>query len=834
MKSNIHFLTAGLLTLIISRSVLAQDFSFTLSKAKSLDYKVYEASVNDAEFISSIQKDKTFNLVFNNGVYEQRITAVQNLSNGFRGVYSTGNDDKSSNSHLIYRDGRLSGLMHFDNKAYSLVPVESNDSYKLLEIPEKAHACSIEENGDTVHLKGINGPGFEMPYMDIEDYSDSTTVDVLILYTTDAKNWAANTEFVTDIDHVMALNEGFKNLILSNSDIALKMRFVGFQEIGNNSATSDDQILNSMNENEYPGVDIHALQNQYGADLVALMEEYTFDGGGLGNRPGYLGGSPNAGHSVNRVQQLYFTYTLMHEIGHNFGNGHGRTQQSNSAGQNGGMFEFSTGHALIGSNDSAYVSVMHYSTLSDGSEAIEIPWYSNPRLEYLSTPLGSTSEESDGGPSNNALSMSITKDWIASYRLPVVDPPAMSVNTTEIAETISPTSTSTKQIMITNNGDSDLEVTLDGQIDFSSALAKSYTEPSLDVNFGFESSEGFTAGSYSGHNNWLSTDEDTEFEISTDRAFSGDQSLKISLSDFYPSIRSPYFSEFARYADYTISFKVFLEGGNSNLIIGGASSEGSVAQIWLQDGGSVGFLGNIDGNKSYWSFGGDTYSGGQWYDVEIELVPEDNGTINYTIGTISRSFTNNGVLFPEEFGISIQGTGSGIAYIDDISISASQLYGPSLDISDRRTTIEPGQTGTLEIEFSGNNNTEGVYTGTLNIASNDPVNTTATVPVTLTIDSDFVTSAETETLPSSYKLNQNYPNPFNPETNISFGLPSDSFVELTVYNLVGQKIRTLVNSRVAAGNYTVSFDASELSSGVYIYRIEADGYVATKKMMLVK
>lgn len=834
MKSNILFLVAGGIALLGSQSLFAQDFSFTLSKAKSVDYNVYEATVNDAAFIDHIERDHTFSLTFNDLIYEQRITHVQNLSNGFSGVYSQKNNEYASNSHLIYRDGKLSGLMHFDNKAYSLVSGEDSDEYRLLEIPETVHSCSIEEFKETGHLKGIENTGFEMPYMDISNFSDSTTVDVLLIYTTDAKNWAANSEFVTDINHVIALNEGFKNLILSNSDIALKIRFVGFVEIGNNSATSDNTILNSMNENTYPGEDIHALQNQYGADLVALMEEYTFDGGGLGNRPGYLGGSPNSGHSVNRVQQLYFTYTLMHEIGHNFGNGHGRTQQSNAAGQNGGMFEFSTGHALVGSDDENYTSVMHYSTLTDGTNSIEIPWYSNPRLEYLSTPLGSTNESSAGGPSDNALSMSITKDWIASYRLPVVDPPAMSVNTSEIAETISPTSSSTKQIMITNNGDSDLEVTLDGRIDFSSALAKTSTEPALDVTFGFESSEGFNEGAYSGHNNWLSTSEAAEFDISTERVFSGDQSLKISLTENYPSIRSPYFSEFARYADYTITFKVYLEGGNSNLIIGGSSSEGSVAEVWLQNSGSIGFLGNNQGNKSYWSFGGDSYTTGQWYDVEIGISPENNGTINYTFGSISRSFTNNGVLFPEEFGISIQGTGSGVAYIDDIEISASQLYGPSLDITDRRTTIEPGQTGSLEIEFSGNNNAEGTYTGTLDITSNDPVNTTESIPVTLTIDSDFVTSVEPETLPSSYKLDQNYPNPFNPETNINFGLPADSFVELTVYNLVEQKIRTLVNSRVAAGNHTVSFDASEFSSGVYIYRIEADGYVATRKMMLVK
>jgi hypothetical protein len=88
--------------------------------------------------------------------------------------------------------------------------------------------------------------------------------------------------------------------------------------------------------------------------------------------------------------------------------------------------------------------------------------------------------------------------------------------------------------------------------------------------------------------------------------------------------------------------------------------------------------------------------------------------------------------------------------------------------------------------------------------------------------------------PFSFKLNQNFPNPFNPETSIKFSIPKSGYVDLTIYNLLGQKIRTLVEGYREAGDYTVNFNADELNSGLYIYKLISGDNVLTRKMTLVK
>lgn len=91
-----------------------------------------------------------------------------------------------------------------------------------------------------------------------------------------------------------------------------------------------------------------------------------------------------------------------------------------------------------------------------------------------------------------------------------------------------------------------------------------------------------------------------------------------------------------------------------------------------------------------------------------------------------------------------------------------------------------------------------------------------------------------EPLPVDYSLSQNYPNPFNPITIIEYGIPEISFVEIKVYDVLGNEIVTLVNEQKSAGTYEVQFNAIDLPSGIYFYRIQAGKFIQTIKMVLMK
>jgi len=100
-------------------------------------------------------------------------------------------------------------------------------------------------------------------------------------------------------------------------------------------------------------------------------------------------------------------------------------------------------------------------------------------------------------------------------------------------------------------------------------------------------------------------------------------------------------------------------------------------------------------------------------------------------------------------------------------------------------------------------------------------------------------TTSSDNLPTTFGLEQNYPNPFNPTTQIEFSLPVPSRVDLTVFNVLGQEVRSVINDEMPAGHHSVTWDGNSssgnsVSSGVYFYRLEAGDFVETRKMMLLK
>lgn len=88
--------------------------------------------------------------------------------------------------------------------------------------------------------------------------------------------------------------------------------------------------------------------------------------------------------------------------------------------------------------------------------------------------------------------------------------------------------------------------------------------------------------------------------------------------------------------------------------------------------------------------------------------------------------------------------------------------------------------------------------------------------------------------PKAFSLLQNYPNPFNPVTKINYRVAEESFVRINLYNITGQKVKTLVESKKTPGNHSIVLDASDLTSGVYIYKMSSKYFIEVKKMILIR
>jgi hypothetical protein len=141
----------------------------------------------------------------------------------------------------------------------------------------------------------------------------------------------------------------------------------------------------------------------------------------------------------------------------------------------------------------------------------------------------------------------------------------------------------------------------------------------------------------------------------------------------------------------------------------------------------------------------------------------------------------------------------------------------------------------------------GTYTITADLPGYDPVaSKSATVSYTSQGVPQFATvnlslssvatsvSDNAATTPESFELSQNYPNPFNPSTDIRFQVPAVGNVKLAVYDLLGREVAVLVNEKKESGSYQVTFNANNLASGVYMYRLQAGSFVEARKMLLIK
>lgn len=685
------------------------------------------------------------------------------------------------------------------------------------------------------------------------------TIDLMIVYTPAAANWAATGSgapgsIALSIAQMMNLSQS----ALDNSNVDIELRLVHsyqvtYDELGAQSATSGTHLRRltstAASGDEHAGflLDVHSNRDAFGADLVAMLLQIE-DVGGLAWRPTGYGLSSSLGFSVNRIQQLHNTYTLVHEIGHNMGNSHGRNQASSPASVFGGLHTYSTGWKFAASGQTHH-TVMQYRE-SSASGFVDYPGFSNPQLSVGGVPAGSTNPSDRA---DNAKSMLDVKGIVANYRRTVVNPPQMNIADNSITVSIPQNQTGTVPVSISNNGTSALRWSIEvepGTTSPAKAISGSEELPNLSSSSdvvvyqtGFESNDGFSSGSHQIQNDWRSMDTNAIFQISSAGPSSGSQHLRIGAQtnlDLGKAMfmQTPLFDR-GQVGAYTIEFdaKVTDAGGSRYFVDFFDSQSGfSSGGILFAAGIHYFYRRNLEGSYNYTAFGSWTTSSTQYQKFSVTIDTESgnlyyakNGNLLYTTDiVIGKRFDYMRII--QEFN-----SASDVLDIDNFKITRHYDGYSWLSFENAGGTIEPSASGNATLQINANGLDMGVYSGNVVVRSNEGSNATKTIPIQLTVTAPVsIEGIDDVELPNRVSLDQNYPNPFNPNTTIRFELPSEASVLLQVFDLTGQEVARLIDEPRNGGEHTINFDASSLSSGVYVYRLQAAGQTITRKMTLVK
>ncbi|MEE9431260.1 MAG: immunoglobulin domain-containing protein, partial [Melioribacteraceae bacterium] len=213
--------------------------------------------------------------------------------------------------------------------------------------------------------------------------------------------------------------------------------------------------------------------------------------------------------------------------------------------------------------------------------------------------------------------------------------------------------------------------------------------------------------------------------------------------------------------------------------------------------------------------------------ASVEIIEDPKldisvGSLTFNFGRIENGTNPN----PNKFSFEIKNTGSG-SLDGNLSVTGNWLQ-----LSSNTFSILSDRSESFSVSATISNLSSGNYLETITISSNGGTEQG-------TISCDVVTGIEdlfSETgIPDEYYLSNNFPNPFNPSTKISFGLPEQAAVSLMVYDITGKVVEEFLrNEQLPAGSYSYYFEAKNLSSGIYIYKLQAGEFIETKKLILMK
>ncbi|MFU8812085.1 MAG: zinc-dependent metalloprotease [Balneolaceae bacterium] len=721
---------------------------------------------------------------------------------------------------------------------------------------------------------------------------DNVTIDVLIAYTQKAEDWALQTDgsgnVVRSIESVIAQAMANSQAALDNSNVFITLRLVHFYKTDYNddeTETTAGEHLRRFTENpaaprfgeEFEGYmeEVHTLRNQFGADLVALIASEPKTGG-IAWLKGTISGGEDLAFSVNRVQQMANSFTLVHEFGHNLGSLHARNQPTAAASPRGGLFKYSTGNRF---NDgpNLFATVMAYTT--NGYQ--RIPHFSNPQVFFSGQPTG-RNFGGDAGPANSARAFREVKRAIAAYRPTMVNPPTLAVLDTGIEVTVSPDGEPvTVPVQITNNGQSDLLWDVDFDVTSQTlsqgslrvtnmhpleeelarqnqnlqrnekALPAAFQYSSFSQNgdiiysTDFETGPGgndFKLGDHELINLWRTSGDAGLLEISDQNPASGTTHLRLPTRPGTNQIinaRSPYvgplpFGQYEIEVDLAVSQNTPGENQRFDFLVFDAKTDGVSSAVIFFNGGL--FTANLnESGQVNFTFTGANYAGNGTYERFRIVYNTTAPSIDYYLDD---ELLASGPFLPNTTPDFIQirnynDVQDAVMDVDNLTIRQVNTPFEWLDVDRYGAVTQPGSSHSLQLTFSSEGLDEGTYSSVMLINSNDPNNPQVEVPVTLNVE--LATSTERDGQnPVAFQLNQNYPNPFNPSTIIPYSLSQSAHVQIAVYDMLGRRVTTLIDEQRPAGSHTIQFDASNLASGVYMYRLQTASQVLSRQMVLIK
>jgi hypothetical protein len=732
-----------------------------------------------------------------------RVTRVREFIPGI--VSFTGVDPNGGSRYMAFsiENDRILGLMQLlpEAELYYITPQpETNGAVLARMRPDRMDilACGVDDatlpqfqleqdhplqraRRNLTGMRSLQAPGAGVDLGAlVAGRSDRVTIDIMMVYTPNAENWALGS--VGSIELAMAQAMNLSQQAIDDSYIHIELRLVHTHKLTYNQDDDNDitssgvpsgthlrrlsaNPANNIFGGEFVGFmdEVHQLRNQYGVDMVSMLARVN-DTGGLAWLLNNLAGVPELGFSLNRIQQSTNGYTVVHELGHNMGLAHGRQQITQNAGPFGGIHMYSAGWIFQATDPfsnnvgrpSGRHTVMSYST--NGS--LQFPGFSNPDIISEGSPTGNVTDPI--GPADAARSMRDIKASIAAYRPTMIAPPLKSVSTPGIFVSLEQGQSDEVSVSVANLGDSNMFWSAGvrpGSQEPSAVTAAeilAYPDTHIIYETGFEAVENFTlANDYITLNNFRSFNTTRFFQISGNNPAPGSsQHLRLA---YLPSVASTAYAQvavplFERSNTSTISveFDMAVNGASGSRydIYAIDVSNGRIAAgLSIVDGTTIrGITTNTSGEEVFEEIAGLNLTPGVYRNYRMTLVPESGHVYFFADGALYHTMPITVAQTPDQINFyRLNGTNTS-DYMDiDNLRQVRHFNGYSwLNFQQQSGATQPNMSGTIQFQVQANNKPAGLYEGAIQIHSNDPTQSTITIPVTMRVTD----GPSTETVPT--------------------------------------------------------------------------------------